>query len=102
MPDRADTFTSAPTAATIRPFTGAGMTGGIAKGNYAGNWGFGTWNPIATSTSYVGTNGGMFDVVALPFTSSGETNKPVAASSALDSASEPTTCSTASIEYDDD
>ena len=46
------------------------MTGGIAKGNYAGNWGLGTWNPIATS-AYVGTNGGMFDVVALPFTSSG-------------------------------
>ena len=54
----------------LTPFTGAGMTGGIAKGNYAGNWGAGTWNPIATS-AYVGTMGGMFDVVSLPFTSSG-------------------------------
>ena len=54
----------------ISPFTAAGMTGGIAKGNYAGNWGAGTWNPIATS-AYVGTTGGMFDVVALPMTSSG-------------------------------
>ena len=52
----------------ISPFTGAGMTGGIAKGNYAGNWGSGTWNPLATST-YIGTQGGMFDAVALPLTS---------------------------------
>jgi prepilin-type N-terminal cleavage/methylation domain-containing protein len=52
----------------ISPFTGAGMTGGIAKGNYAGNWGSGTWNPIA-ATTYVGQSGGMFDVVALPLTS---------------------------------
>lgn len=53
----------------ITPFVGAGMSApGIAKGNYAGNWGSGTWNPIATST-YTGTCGGMFDVVALPLTS---------------------------------
>ena len=53
----------------MTPFVGAGMTApGIAKGNYAANWGSGTWNPIAT-TSYVGTNGGMFDVAVLPLTS---------------------------------
>jgi hypothetical protein len=52
----------------LTPFTGAGMTGGIAKGNYAANWGAGTWNPLATTT-YIGTYGGIFDVAALPLTS---------------------------------
>jgi prepilin-type N-terminal cleavage/methylation domain-containing protein len=65
-----DTYKCPDGGDNLAPFTGAGMTGGIAKGNYAGNWGLGTWNPIATS-AYVGTNGGMFDVAALPFTSSG-------------------------------
>jgi prepilin-type N-terminal cleavage/methylation domain-containing protein len=53
----------------LTPFTGAGMTApGIAKGNYAANWGSGTWNPLATTT-YIGTQGGLFDVVGLPLTS---------------------------------
>jgi prepilin-type N-terminal cleavage/methylation domain-containing protein len=51
----------------LTPFTAAGMSGGIAKGNYAANWGSGTWNPIATS-SYSGINGGMFDAAVLPLT----------------------------------
>ena len=56
-------------------FTGAGMTGGIALGNYAGNWGGGGWNPNVnpgTSTAVSNTiYAGMFDVVPLPLTTSG-------------------------------
>ncbi len=59
----------------LNNFTGAGMTGGIAIGNYAGNWGGGGWNPTVkpgTSTTVSNTiYAGMFDVVLIPATTSG-------------------------------
>lgn len=62
----------------LNNFTGAGMSGGIAIGNYAGNWGGGGWNPNVnpgTSTAVSNTiYAGMFDVVPLPLTTSG--NEP--------------------------
>jgi prepilin-type N-terminal cleavage/methylation domain-containing protein len=58
----------------LRPFVGAGMTGGIAIGNYAANWGSGSWNtawdPVKKVAAIVTLHGGMFDVVSLPATTS--------------------------------
>jgi prepilin-type N-terminal cleavage/methylation domain-containing protein len=59
----------------IPPFTGGGMTGGIAIGNFAANWGSGNWNTTINPTTGAAvpntTYGGMFDIVSLPATTAG-------------------------------
>ena len=53
-----------PSTDVVLAVNNVGGMNGIAKGNYAGNWGAGTWIP--TTQGFNGTFGGMFDIAQLP------------------------------------